>query len=261
MLTTQNVDTAVLVARQRARSPILDLSELRLFERSVRGTLSIAEASGAAQMDQGGPRGVEPTHPVHPSPRRRRRRTQVHASERCSVRVPADVRSKQRLTQRGQTSVYVTTDAIGIVTLDLYRGPGGSCEYQVAKPRGESLDLGLDALGHVDRRPRGHMTVGPQRAASRRCACWVDDARLDHDAIGTLGVQARSDLRLGAGYLLECAAQVDGSGFPASSSFPRDWAIERPVDLAHTRSVLKALKGSPVMCRQTVGCEIEQLAW
>ena len=174
---------------------------------------------------------------------------------------PAHVRSEQRLTQRGQTSVYVTTHAVGIVTLDLHRGPGGPCEHPVTKPRGETLDLRLDALGHVDRRPRGHMTVGPQRAASCRCARWVDNARLHHDAIGTLGVPPRSYLRLGAGYLLECAPQVDGSGFPAHGRFPRDRAIERPVDLAHARSVLKALKGSPVAFRQTVGCEIEQLAW
>lgn len=38
MPTTPNVDTAVLVARQRGRSPILHLSELRLFKRPGRGS-------------------------------------------------------------------------------------------------------------------------------------------------------------------------------------------------------------------------------
>ena len=105
------------------------------------------------------------------------------------------------------------------------------------------------------------MTVSPQRAASGRCARGVDDTRLDHDAIGTLWVPPRSDLRLSAGYLLEGAAQVDGPGFPARSRLPRDGAIERPVDLAHTSSVLRRARESPVVCRQTLGGQIDQLAW
>src|SRR6202011_1447503 len=108
--------------------------------------------------------------------------------------------------------------------------------------RGESLDLRLDPLAHVDRRTIRHMAVGPTDVLAGRRPAGVGDGGLSEDHEGPLGHRAGGHRLLGGDNLIEGAANVDGAGPPASFGAPGDWPIQRPVDLEDAGSVSKPLE-------------------
>jgi hypothetical protein len=82
----------------------------------------------------------------------------------------------------------------------------------VAHARREPLDLAEDALGHIDVRAVGHVTVGPHDVHAGRRAGRVEEARLGEQHERALGDPTCVDGRLGLRDLLERAPQVDSPG-------------------------------------------------
>ena len=64
----------------------------------------------------------------------------------------------------------VAADVGRVVRLEPRRPGDVAGQHEVAEARREALDLGLDALGHVDGRAVGHVAVGPQRVLPGRGA-------------------------------------------------------------------------------------------
>ena len=90
-------------------------------------------------------------YPVHATPGRRRRGTQVDALDPRPVRVAARHRAGERLFQIHDATADVTADVVGVVRFELEWPHGVTLDDPIAKTGGEPLDLGFDPVGHVDR--------------------------------------------------------------------------------------------------------------
>ena len=108
-----------------------------------------------------------PHMPWTPPPGWRGRRAQIDPLQVRAVRVPARRGPQHGLAEVGHAPVDVPADVVGVVRLELGGGHRRAGEDEIPKPGCEPLDLGLDALGHVDGRPRGHVAVAPQGVTAR----------------------------------------------------------------------------------------------
>lgn len=66
------------------------------------------------------------------------------------VWIEGNGRPEQDLADVGDACVDVAANVVWVVPLELRRGTGRAREDAVPEAWGESLDLRLDALGHVD---------------------------------------------------------------------------------------------------------------
>src|SRR5580658_9377464 len=84
-------------------------------------------------------------------------------------------------------------------------------DYAIAKPRRKTLDLRLDAPGHVERRALRYMAVGPGDVFPGRRARWVEYCRLREQHKRVLRMPPLQDALPGFGHLCKCAAEVDSA--------------------------------------------------
>src|SRR5216683_6934990 len=111
-------------------------------------------------------RRIEATHAMHATGGRRGGRAEVQTPIRC--RVEPRCWPDEELPQVGDSAVDVAADVVGIVALDVGRRHDVTGEDARGEARGESLDLRLDSLAHVDRRSIRHMAIGPTDVLARR---------------------------------------------------------------------------------------------
>jgi hypothetical protein len=147
----------------------------------------------------------------------------------------------EELSQVGNPTIDVAADVVGVMAFDV----GGCHDMTSEDPRreagGESLDLRLDPLAHVDRRSVGDMAIGPTDMLAGRCARRVGHRGLSEDHERPLGHLARGHRVLGCDHFIEGASNVHRARPPACLRAPGDWAVERPVDLEHARTITKPL--------------------
>ncbi len=90
------------------------------------------------------------------------------------------------------------------------------------------------------------MAVGPERVAPRWCPRGVEQALLNHQNKGTLGVLTQRDLLLADGHFLQRPRDVHGSRPSARSALSGSRLRKRIVDLTHPRSVPEPPQLPPV---------------
>src|SRR5438874_5900796 len=177
---------------------------------------------------------------MHATAGRRRRRAEIELAVGSRVEPPCW--TDEELPEVGDPAVDVAPDVIGVVPLDVGRAHDVTREDARSESWGESFDLRLDPLAHVDGRSIRDMTGGPADMLAGRCACRIGHCGLSEDHERPLRNAARGDRVLGRDDLVERAADMDGAGLPARRRAPGDGAIESPVDLEHARAIPKSLQ-------------------
>ena len=158
-------------------------------------------------------------HAVDAAAGRGRRRAEVDAAARASVRVEPRDRPGEELARVLQAAVDVAADVVRVVGLDLRRrrtcagedrGRGSRARSARPGPRSASLMSTVEPWG------RGST---PSRCAGRPGA-RVGSNRLGWTTRtnGRSGCRPRVDLGLGGGDLVQRAADVDGAGASARSA-------------------------------------------
>jgi hypothetical protein len=197
---------------------------------------------------------------MHAAPGRSRRRTDEEARHGCRVRHPPGHGAGPKLAQVLDPSDDVAADVVRVAPLHLGAVHRRARDDQVAEARGEALDLGLDRIRHVARRPARHVAVGPSGVLALGGAGRVEQARLHEQHEGALVVAPAHGGVLRRGDLAERAAQVDRPGARRLGRAPRDRPVERPVELEDARAVAVPLEAPAIAVRQPVARNAQQLA-
>src|SRR6185503_9205012 len=185
---------------------------------------------------------------------------QVQGGIRRRVRVEARDRAGEELEEVRGSTTDRAADGRGIVTFDVGRGARVACQDQVAKTRGEALDLRLDAPGHVDGRRVRNVAVRVARVPAHGRAQRVEQALLRDEHEGSLGDLAAPGRALRRGDLLQLPPDVHRGDTLATARAPGDGTGEGPVELVDRRTVAVPLEPAAVPRRQAITREFEQLS-
>src|SRR5258708_40237582 len=134
-------------------------------------------------------------------------------------------------------SIDITADVVGVVALHLHRAGGMPGQDTFAKAGGEALNLGLDALAHIDGRAVGDVAVCPHCLFASRGAGVIEEALLREQDERLFGMLSTPDRAFGSCDFFECSATLDGSGSPARLGSAGNGAVEPQVELEDARPV------------------------
>src|SRR5260221_14113047 len=87
-------------------------------------------------------------------------------------------------------AIDVSTNIIRVIPLQFDRVKYMACQYEIAEARREAFDLRLYALGHIEGRPTGDVTVGPKRVLPLWRSRGIEKAWLRQEHQGPLGMFA-----------------------------------------------------------------------
>ncbi len=154
----------------------------------------------------------------------------------------------------------VAPHVVGVVQLQVGWARHVSGQHPIAEARGEAFELRLDGSAHVHQRPVGDVAVGPPHVLAVGRPGRIDHAGLHHQHERPVRVSPGHHVGLGPGHLVQGPAYVHGDGSARPLCFPRDRSVERPVHLAHPRSIPVAGQGPSVAGRQSAPADGQQLA-
>src|SRR5947209_15886153 len=122
----------------------------------------------------------------------------------------------------------------------------------VAEAGRKSLDLRLDAIGHVDGTTVGHVTVRPHRLLPARRTCGIEQTLLSQEDEGVLRRLPVPYHALTRRHLIDRAAHVYRPRLGTLLRLPGDRTVQRVVELEDTRTV--AIRGelSPIEAGETL---------
>src|SRR5438876_1921574 len=185
-------------------------------------------------------------HPVDPTARWRRCRADEQPWVGGGVRVEPRDGPREELPQIGDAARDRAADVVRIVRLEIPSAHDVAREDAVAEAGCKPLDLPLDGLGLIHRRPVGDVTVRVAGVLAPRRPGGVELALLDDEHERPLRMLAAPDGRLRGRDLVEGPAEVDGRGLEAARIAPRDRPVERPVDLEGAGAVAIAPEAAHV---------------
>src|SRR5207302_2390090 len=185
-------------------------------------------------------------HPVHPTARWRRCRADEEPWVGGGVRVEPGDGPREELPQIGDAARDRAADVIRIVRLEIPSAHDVAREDAVAEAGCEPLDLPLDGLGLILRRPVRYVTVRVAGVLAPRRPGGVELALLDDEDEGPRRMLAAPDGRLRGRDLVEGPAEVDGRRLEAAGIPPGDRPVERPVDLEGAGAVAIAPEAAHV---------------
>src|SRR5262245_1266812 len=131
---------------------------------------------------------------------------------RIGSSVEADRGAEKGLKEGHGAAGDVAADVVGVVMLDGGGVQLAAGEDAIAEAGGETLNLVLDRVSHIDGRGGGHMAIGPAGVFSVRRAGRIEQTLLGEEDIRLVGMLAVEDLLLGGGDFVECAAEVQRGG-------------------------------------------------
>src|SRR5438067_2210608 len=186
-------------------------------------------------------------HAVHPTARWRRCRADEEPWVGGGVRVEPGDGPREEFPQIGDAARDRAADVIRIVSLEIPSAHDVAREDAVAEAGCEPLDLPLDGLGLIHRRPVRYVTVRVAGVlAPPRRPGGVELALLDDEDEGPRRMLAAPDGRLRRRDLVEGPAEVDGRRLEAAWIPPGDRPVERPVDLEGAGAVAIAPEAAHV---------------
>lgn len=168
--------------------------------------------------------------------------------------------AEEELAEVECAAVDVAADEVFVHGLEgLGRGDVAG-ENAVAEAGGEALDLGFDAIGHVECGAVGEVAIGPEDVAVLRCAGGVAEGWLGDEDEGSFRVLTAEDGGFGIGDFFERAAEVEGEGIAALGRAPGDGLGEGVVDFEGGGAVAKALELARVVGGEAIAGYAQELA-
>src|SRR5207302_9773063 len=116
-------------------------------------------------------------------------------------------------------------DVVGVVALHLRGVQRVARKNAVVKARRETLDLRLDARGHVHIAAAGDVAVRPGGVLACWCARWIEEALLRQQDKRSLRDNSSRDVTLCRGHLRQRPAYVNRPRAQAGRITPGDGAI------------------------------------
>ncbi len=154
---------------------------------------------------------------------------------------------------------HVAADHGWVVLFQLRRAAGVACEDAVAKARGETFDLLLDAIGHVGGAAGGNVAVGPTGVLAGGSAGGVDQGLLCDEHERAFGRLAVHHFGFGTKNFVVAAADMNGGGLAAGGVAPRNGLRQGPIDFEDGGTVAKTKEAIAVGCGQFVAGDAGEL--
>ena len=183
----------------------------------------------------------------------------VHIVKRGGIGIDLHSWAREELPGVLHSAVDVSADVVGVV---LFKLRGSECvarQDEVAKAGGETFDLGLDALAHIEGRASGDVTIGPGGVFSLWRARRVEQALLGEQYERLFGVLAPPDRGFGGGNFWQRAAHMDGRGTLTCWRSPGDGAVQRQVKLEDAGAIAVMAQFALVAGWQARTCYAQQL--
>ena len=216
------------------------------FHSAGRTTFVLQRPSRRRPGRAGGPTGRRGTRTSRgPRPPAASTRSRGRRRERGWRRGRAGRRAGQSLAQVLEAAGDVAADVVRVLPSSR-PGRGRRGRGSARGSRARSARPALDALGHVHRRPVGHVAVGPGRVPPGGGPGRVGDGLLGQQHVGALRVPPVATTASAAAISAIVPPRCTVAGAAALRRPPGDRAVERPVHLEDARAVAVAAEAAAV---------------
>ena len=183
----------------------------------------------------------------------------VNAGKRGAVGRCGEDGTGKELPEGGGAAGDIAAGKVGVPCLEAGGAHDVACEDAIPETGGESLDLPLDAAGHVEDGAEGDVAVGPEGVLAGGGAGGIEEGVLRGEDEGMVRDAAAGDGSLRCGDFLRGAADMYSAGPAACGVEPGDGAIEGVVDLEDAGSVSETPEGAAIVAGKPVAREPEEL--
>ena len=131
----------------------------------------------------------------------------------------------------------------------------------LAKTWGKAFHLRFDGCCHVDRRTVRDMAVSPAGVLPCGRSARIRGGCLDVEHVRVRRVSTSGNEAFAGRHLIGSPGEVDGAGASQPFVFPRDRAVECPINLENPGTISPFRELPPITRGQRISGDLNHLAW